>query len=222
MSSNKPKKAVSPSASPKKKKGAATVTRKDNAKKSPIKYNPIPSLSCYGFADELPIEAYIFCKDDTTDAFYNGFKKFADGEIDSAILEECNFTSYKPRRLPQSKNVIMMQGAFWRYVIVRHVPGGISTPESRAEGLSKLKEFLMSTANTKYPITEITTADCTDVDNPLALDHFFLDVDIVEFIQTEFDESDLNGEFYARFPALARKLWSGSNYPAFARDLGFP
>ena len=222
MSSAKSKKAVTPTSSPKKKRDAVTVTRKDNVKKSPIRYNPVPSLSCYAFADELPIEAYLFCRDDKTDAFYNGFKKFADGELDSAILEDCNFTSYNARRLPQSKNIIMLQGTFWRHVIVRHVPGGISTPESREEGLRKLKEFLMSTANSKYPITDVTTADCTDSDNPLALDHFFLDVDIIDFIHTEFDESDLNREFYSRFPELALKLWSGPNYPEFARDLGFP
>jgi len=222
MSSDTPKKAVSPNASPKKKKGAV-VTRKDNAKKkSPIRNNPVPSLSCYAFTDDLPIEAYLFCKDDKTDAFSNGIKRFVDGELDSAILEDCNFTSYKARRVPQSKNEIMMQGTFWRRVIVRHLKEGVSTPESRAEGLSKLREFLMSAENSKFPITEITTKDCTDKDNPLALDHFFLDGDIVDFITTEFDESDLNEEFYSRFPALARTLWSGPNYPEFARDIGFP
>ena len=191
-------------------------------KKIPFSNNPIPSLSCYGFADELPIEAYLFCKDDNTDAFFHGYKQFANGELDSAILEDCNFTSYKARRLPQSKNVVMMQGTYWRYVIVRHVPAGISTPESREQGLSNLKDFLMSSANSKFPIPNIVTMDCTDESNPLSLDSFFVDNDIVDFIKTEFDDEDLNKDFYSKFPVLAHKLWSGPNYPDFARDIGFP
>lgn len=216
------KKAVSPVSSPKKKQGKGAVTRKDNAKKVPFVNNPIPSLTCYGFSDELPIEAYLFCKDDNTDAFYHGFKQFADGELDSEYLERINFTSYKARRRPQSNNVIMMQGTYRRYVLVRHVPAGISTPESRTKGLDTLREFLMSTANSKFPITNINTLDCTDKNNPLALDSFFLDDDIVDLIKTEFDAEDLNKEFYSKFPVLARILWSGPNYPDFARDIGFP
>ena len=216
------KKAVSPKPSAKKKTGAVAVTRKDNVKKIPFTNNPIPSLSCYGFADELPIEAYLFCKDDNNNAFFHGFRQFADGVLDSAILEDCNFTSYKARRLPQSKNVIMTQGTYWRYVIVRHVPAGSSTPESRKQGLSTLKDFLMSTANSKFPIPNIATMNCTDESNPLSLDSFFVDIDIVDFIKKEFDDEDLNIGFYSNFPTLAHKLWSGFNYPDFARDLGFP
>lgn len=215
------RKASIPSSSPKK-KGGKIVTRKDNVKA--ISTKQLPTLTCYGFAEELPIEAYIFCKDDNHDAFCNGFKCFADGKIESEALSQANFTCYKPRRVPQSKNEIMKQGttSYWRIVMVRHVPDGTSTKESRVDGLRILKTFLMSTSNTDFPPTDITTMDCTNVEDKHSLDSFFIDKDIVEIIKNEFDEEDMNKEFFMKYSTFAKKLWSGPHYNDFARELGFP
>jgi hypothetical protein len=125
----------SPSKSPRKKVGKLP-TRKDNVKANGSKD---PVLKCYGFAYELPIEAYLYCKDvyDTQDGFLNGFKQFADGKCNCDALTEANFTACKTRRVAHSAtNEIMHNGAttYFRVVALRYVPGLVSTPETRAHG----------------------------------------------------------------------------------------
>lgn len=218
MSPRKPPAAAS---SPRK-KGGTIPTRKDNIKT--VKQLQANTLSCFAFAEEFPIEAYLYCKDDNNDAFCNGYKLFTEGKIDSDELSLANFTTFKVRRVPQSNNEIMKQGTtvYWRNVIVRYVPTGKSTVESRAEGLKVLKEFLMSKENSVYPIDDIKTMDCTKEDNPHSLDSFFLDKDIVEFVKKEVHDEDLNKTFFSKYELFARKIWSGTYYPDFARDIGFP
>lgn len=211
-----------PAAPSPRKKGGKIPTRKDNVKT--FNQVQVPTLTCYGFTEELPIEAYLFSKDDTTDSFSNGYKLFTEGKIDSELLTGANFTTFKMRRLPQSKDVIMKSGTtnYWRIVIVRYVLDGVSTSETRADGLRVLKEFLMSKANAEYPVAEIKTLDCTNKEDPHSLDCFFLDKDIVEIVKQEINDDDLNKDFYSKFETFARRLWSGPNYPDFARNLGFP
>lgn len=212
--------AKSPPKSPRKKIGKIP-TRKSNVKTNGTK-NPV--LTCYGFGPELPIEAYLYSKDDTQDGYMNGFKLFVDGREDSDTLTEANFTAYMGRRVPQSANVVMHNGAttFWRIVMLRYVPDRVSTSETRAHGLQVLKTFLNSTLNTKYPVADIITIDGTHEEDPHSLDTFFMDNDIVDIIKEAFDEQELNKEFYANYQSLALKLWSGPNYPDYARSLGYP
>jgi hypothetical protein len=213
----------SPPKSPRKKIGKIP-TRKDNVKANGPKD---PVLKCYGFPFDLPIEAYLFCKDvfDTHDGFLNGFKLFLDGKLDCDALTEANFTAYKGRRVPHSAtNEIMLNGTtkYWRVVMLRYVPERISTPETRAHGLQVLKTFLNSTQNTNFPVPNIITMDNTKEEDPDSLDTFFLDNDIEDIIREAFEEDDLNQDFYATYPILAEKLWSGPPYPEYARSLGYP
>jgi hypothetical protein len=213
----------SPPKSPRKKIGKIP-TRKDNVKANGPKD---PVLKCYGFPFDLPIEAYLFCKDvfDTHDGFLNGFKQFVDGKCECDALTEANFTAYKGRRVPHSAtNEIMLNGTtkYWRVVMLRYVPERISTPETRAHGLQVLKTFLNSTQNTNFPVPNIITMDNTKEEDPDSLDTFFLDNDIEDIIREAFEEDDLNQDFYATYPILAEKLWSGPPYPEYARSLGYP
>ena len=109
-----------------------------------------------------------------------------------------------------------------RCLFIRYLRQGISTPETRAEGLEVLSAFLRDRNYSKYPTAAITTMDITNMENPQSLDQFFMDNDIVEFITTEFDADDLTTDFFIQFPVLASQLWAGQNYPDFARSLGFP
>jgi hypothetical protein len=65
-----------------------------------------------------------------------------------------------------------------------------------------------STTFTNYPPADIETIDATDVDNPKALDQFLTDHDIVNIIQEQLDEDDLDEDFYSKYPAFAKKIWS--------------
>ena len=203
-------------------KGGKIPTRKDNVKLFPGSQKP--TLTCYGFHAELPIEAYLYCKDDSSDGYLNGYKKFADGKDDSDELAAANFTSYKSRRVPGSANAVMTNGTttYWRVVLLRYVPDGVSTKETRAHGLAVLSAYLKTKKNSDWPPTDIITVDNTNEENPHSLDMFFMDNDIVEIVQREFAEEYLNQEFYSTYNSFALKLWSGTNYPEFARKLGFP
>ena len=97
-----------------------------------------------------------------------------------------------------------------------------STPTTRAQGLAVLSAFFMDPNNSRYPPAAITTTDITNDENPPSLDQFFMDNDIIQFIQTDLDPNDLTNEFFVRFPVLAHQLWAGQNYPDYARSLGFP
>ena len=80
------------------------------------------------------------------------YKKYTDGDIQCAALEEANFTGLLYRRKVGTDNQIMVDSKrFWRRVIVRHPIGGVSTTESRAEGLAVLRATFLSTELSDYP-----------------------------------------------------------------------
>jgi hypothetical protein len=226
--------------SPNNKKQDAKPLAAFAASSPPKKYGPRPSrqtsmiarsnnptLTVYAFANDIPIEAVTYCKDDHDDGYTHPLKQFLDHKLDilTPALIQADFSSYRVRRVPQSNNVEMLDSShkYKRYLFVRYVPGGGgSTPATRAEALEVLAAFFKDSNYFKYPPAHITTIDGTNVDNPHSLDQFFMDDDIIEFLRTEFAEDHLNGNFFANYPILSRKLWAGQNYPEFARSIGFP
>lgn len=183
-----------------------------------------PTISCYNFTTEFGFEAYTYTINDETDGFVTAFKKYMDGDKESAELDEANFTSFKVRRVPGDGNEILKSpDGFWRRVMVRHPPTGESNAETREEGLRVLKEFFMNPVHTAYPPDSIATVDCGTLKDHLPLDQFFQDNDIAEFLRAEFADSVLNTDFFNDYTAFAKKLWSGPNYPDSARHkYGFP
>ena len=113
-----------------------------------------------------------------------------------------------------SNNVEMLDSSnnkYRRCLFIRYVPGEISTPDTSAEGLRVLAAFLKDNICSRYPPADITTIDGTNVENPHSLDQFFMDNDTIDFIKTDFSESDLTSDFFERYPVLSRKLWAGPN-----------
>ena len=69
----------------------------------------------------------------------------------------------------------------------------------------------------------IETFDNTNEQDRHAIDQFLLDKDIVDIIKEHIHSADLTPEFHTSFPELARKLWSGTTFPDYAREtLGYP
>ena len=123
-----------------------------------------------------------------------------------------------------SNNVEMLDSSnnkYRRCLFIRYVPGEISTPDTSAEGRRVLAAFLKDNICSRYPPADITTIDGTNVENPHSLDQFFMDNDTIDFIKTDFSESDLTSDFFERYPVLSRKLWAGQHYPEFARSIAF-
>jgi hypothetical protein len=103
---------------------------------------------------------------------------------------------------------------------VRHPKDGLSSPEHRAEALQVLKQcFKVQLSLTIHQQTR-ETIDATDVDNPKALDQFLTDHDIVNTIRNKMKTTWMRTSTVST-PFFAKKIWSGTNYPAFAVSLGF-
>lgn len=188
-----------------------------------------PSLLCYSFGDEFSLEAYLFVKDDYTDAFMNGYLKYANLKLTVDTLAEAGFINMVDRRVPHSKqdkedpksSTMKSPGSpYPRRVIMRYVPDGTSTPESRTEGLAILKTFLMSPNNTEFPPQDIMTIDCTNEASPESLDTFFLDAEIIAIVKQDVVEAEWS-KIYS-YKGFAPRLWSGNNYPEEAAEFGFP
>jgi hypothetical protein len=207
--------------SPKKREGDYPVP--GSQKKG--KQSKYPTVTVYAFRPELGIEGYTYTKDDQNDAFCNNYKKYTEGEIEHKALAEARFTGFMTRRrTPTDNDALENSGdGYWRHVMLRYVPGSVSTPETRKEGLKVLSAFYGSKIGASYPPKEIVTCNGSTCDTHyFSLDSFFQDDDIKEIIETVFDPDELVPKFFKRYPDIAAKLWSGEPYPVWARDtLGF-
>ena len=201
------------------KKGEVQSLKSTIAKKKSAKSDP--TLSVYAPAGEFEVEFYTYTVNDRNDGFTYPFKKYAAGDNEVPSLEEANFVSLKFRKIPGSINEIMKdEKGFWRSVMIRKP--GVSSPESRSEGLRVLKAFFMDSATTAFPPKDIATVDQTNILEPHALDTFLQDRDVEEIVTDAFNEEVLDDCFYDTFTELAKLMWSGPPYPDFARKLGFP
>ena len=109
-----------------------------------------------------------------------------------------------------------------RYWMIREVPGGNqSSVETRREGMEILKSFFMDPRNTSYPPKSIECMDHTS-ERPSAMQHFFLDRDVLRILARIIDDEYHNPLFSSRFPEHALVAFPGPTYPAEAVvGLGF-
>ena len=219
-SPSKSKKPPAAAASPRKRDGKRPPLNEKTSYKKPA----LPTLTVFAFHKDLPIEGYVYAKDDLNDAFIYGFKQVIDGLADCKDLIRANFSSYPYRRIPDTanSNLTNERDGYNRCILFRYVPEGASTADTRAMGLQILKKFFLDGTFSKFPALDILTMDGTNTNDPHPLDAFFMDSDIEKIIKQEFDETELNIDFYKKYPELARKLWSGTSlYPDYANELGF-
>ena len=109
-----------------------------------------------------------------------------------------------------------------RYWMIREVPGGNpSSVETRREGMEFLKAFFIDPRNTRYPPKSIECMDHTS-ERPSAMQHFFIDRDILRILARVVDEEFHNPMFYRSFPNHAAVAFPGPTFPADAvMALGF-
>jgi hypothetical protein len=207
--------------SPGRKKGGTTSLKSTLAKKNAKKAEP--TLLCYGTAPEIGKELYCYTVNDNNDGYTNPFRKYASGATVVPSLENAGFVSIKFRKVPGSNNLIMHDDkGYWRSVMIRNPPDGVSTAETRATGLKVLKAFFMDPTTTTYPPKDIVMSDQTNPGELHPMDNFLQDHDIIEIVEDSFEKDDLNEEFYTNFPTLALSIFGGPYYPEFARNLGYP
>ena len=188
------------------------------------KEKPVPTISAYGFEDPLAVEAYEYTITDTKPGFIHRYRLWAKGDLEVEALTAANFNNTKVQRdMSKRDNEPLLDGeGYSRVWLVRYPPGGESTADTRKEGLQILKTFFMSKIATDYPPKSIQLVDKT-TDVPNVLDMFFLDNDIEEIIKVSFEITELEQEFYRKYPICANMIYTENEPSLYAKEhLGFP
>ena len=207
-------------ASPKKAKQAPNMRNKLNL----IKEKPSHTICVHGFQDPLCLEMYEYTVTANKSGFLNNFRKWTKGEMENESLTEANFIGLKMQRnfgLDGNESWLYDDG-YARLWMIRYPPENASTVDTRREGLRVLKTFFMSKQGSAYPPTNIDMVDIT-TNVPAVLEKCFLDDAIDEIIKTSFDLEELNDEFYEKYTAFARTIYSEKEPSDYAQSiLGFP
>ena len=177
-------------------------------------------LSCWGFPP-LCIEAYVYRKGTDRDGYGNHYRKCVDGDEQCKELDEAGFAQYFTRRISKEQNIPLVGADEWAcFVYVRWVPGmNPSTTQTRVEGLSFFRKYLMDNRYSRYPPNDIMTMDLTDVVQPRGMDHLFLDEHIMLFIKDLFQPSIANERFFTEHNVIAKLFFGSAPYPPEATML---
>ena len=177
---------------------------------------------------KLATEIYTLTNEnDSDDGFVGSVAKYLDGEngdVTHVEFDSAGFHHYCQRRVPNSPNEVMLgcTNGFRRVIVVRFLPMGESTPDTRREGLRILRSFLTDPRFHQTIPPMIDTRDLTNESHLPSLDEYFMDDEIWDLLQNDFGREYLNADFYKNFEKLAKKFWQYKYVPEFARSLGFP
>jgi len=186
-------------------------------------------------------EFYFMWRDtnDRTDMYTRGIDNYMRASVEGSIPEEHRHERFENaaflkmyfRRVPNTDNVVMTDEgtSWWRRCLLRDVseqPGGQSTMDSRREGCRILETLFHDQHWFRYqPRNGFVHRDMTGPNSlVIPMNKSLMDSDIEEILRMQYNEDDLNGNFYTRFNELAPMIWDHNNYsiPAFAVQLGYP
>lgn len=192
--------------------------KKASPKRGSSKANKRPgfTVTVWGFHPTFPLEVYSYRKGSDDDGYTHTLRQSIDGNADTIpILDDNGFIQYFVRRQHRDKNQVMTNADNWPcHLIVRWVPNQEpSTPATRTEGLRILKNFFMSSEWSKFPPRDIVTVDMTNTDDPIPLDHFFLDEQVALFIKDIFPDEVANDRFAVDYPDVAKMFFSRDLFP---------
>ena len=188
------------------------------------KAKPVPTISVVSFVAELPVELYAYSITDTKDGFQHQFRLWTRGELEVASLMDANFVGLKTRRDDDcpGNEPLKDEDGYSRNWMIRYPTGNESTEETRKEGLCVLKDFFMSKQATDYPPAFIKTVDNTP-EVPAVLESFLLDKDIEETVRSSFCITELDEDFYSKYPGIAKIVYLKKEPSDYAKnELGFP
>ena len=176
--------------------------------------------------DGAPMELHSFertTNDGRVEAHTKAFRDAVDSNApadDIPHLSEAGFCAHYTQRRSVSQNLTKTGADGWaRFWIVRVVPGSApSTEATRQQGLDTLAAFFMDRKCSRHPPSSIVRVDATGVHDLTALDHFFLDRDVISAMSLLFEEDELNAGFSNKFSDVAHLFFSGPIYPQLAAD----
>jgi hypothetical protein len=186
--------------------GKTTTTKPPSPKKSKKTPNMREKLlqkkeatiHVVGFEDPIALEVYNYTLTKSKAGFINSYRKWSKGEIQFKDPTEANFIGLKIRRNNKINGNKTLSGSdgYSCWWMIRYLQENELTPETRKEGLRVIKNFFMSKKGTDFPPCDIKLLDETDGDVPAVLEFFFMDNDIEEILQTSFEFSEMNHDFY--------------------------
>ena len=127
-------------------------------------------LQVVSFCPPLCLELYFLVKPNGDDGYLYGIKSYLTNGPAEGIAHEgvdnSNFSRYVNRRVPFSKNEIMLNTTGYnKNMIIRYAENDESTPETRQRGLETLRSFFMDPRYSTYPPKNLVVEDLTDEDN---------------------------------------------------------
>ena len=181
-------------------------------------------LTCWGFPT-LPFEMYSLSKSENSDGFMDQFRKKIDQTADFPYLSDAGFNGYLPRRQSLESDIPWFEDGkpYWRTMMLRIVPEGMTTAETRAEGLQILQNFFRSKTLTDKPIhQEIDLEDATNENDLLSVDYFVENKNIVDLMRVLIEPESLNRTFYKSMPFEAKLFFAGTPPIECIRSFGYP
>ena len=139
------------------------------------------------------------------------------------ILERGSFMAcYYQRDGPTTNERKNGHDGWPRYWMIRNLPEGQTSSESsRREGLELLAALFKNKGVSKFPPVDIQKHDITG-STPRAMNHFFMDGDVMCLLDAIMDKDLLNMDFADSYPDFASVIFSGPNYPQEAIErLGY-
>ena len=221
------------------------LSKKGGSKLPPFKGSPQKKLSSkltktvshvvtvFAPLDDSPLEVYAYdrqSKNGRVEGYTKALRDFIDEtDIDIPLLSQAGFTAYFHQRRSSNDNSVRAGADDWaRYFFIRMVPENVMSSENtRQEGLNVLESFLKDRAYSRYPPSVIMKIDTTDnlAENngrKVALDHYFLDRDVLGIMSLLFEQDLLNNRFYSDFRESADQFFTGPVYCRIAvQELGY-
>jgi hypothetical protein len=182
------------------------------------------TIHVVGFEDPIALEVYNCTLTESKAGFINNFRKWSKGEIQFKDLTEANFNGLKIRRNNEINGNETLSGSdgYSRWWMIWYLPENESTPDTHKEGLRVIKNFFMSKKGTNFPPRD-KLVDDTDGDVPAVLENVFMDDDVEEILQTSFELTEMNDNFYEKYATFAKNIYSKQDPSHFSKSiLGFP
>lgn len=154
--------------------------------------------------------------------YFSGTEKQLHNPLQVANLHGL-FDQRVPNTEEEKMKVHSSSGNLTRTVFVRYPEGNESTSETRKVFAGAISDFLQDERFFRYPLRTVSIVDLTNDNDPIALDEYFMNNDIKNFMEEDLGPDVLNENFYKNYTSFAKVCWKYNHTSQWAEEkLGFP
>lgn len=145
-------------------------------------------------------------------------------DIESGAYQDPLMYGKVGRRVSQEDNShLLNEAGWWKVAIIRNKSDNDDddTHEYRMQVLNEIKDYLQNHADNRFNtyVVNEETADETPEGDPLPLDHYIVDGDIIDYVKAMHDIED-NDPTWARTNKIESAFYfSGPTYPHLAKQV---